>query len=179
MAFPHIPQIGGREASAPCATAWAVGVVMVVTPCPAREAHRVLAAAAAAAHIGVEGLAAAMAAAAWGVKAPKRVERALRRAVEAARTAGADGAGTSPARPLVPSRERTQEALGRFRGCRAWLWADPADAAARRAMDDATYTLCVLMGRPTAHEALRAAELRLADGAHHAPRGMDETGLAV
>ncbi|WP_371679993.1 DUF5133 domain-containing protein [Streptomyces sp. NBC_01276] len=150
-----------------------------MTPCPAREAHRVLAAAAAAAHIGVEGLAAAMAAAAWGVKAPKGVERALRRAVEAARTAGAEGAGTVPARPLVPSRERTQEALGRFRGCRAWLWADPADAGARRAMDDATYTLCVLMGRPTAHEALRAAELRLADGAHHAPRGMDGTGLAV
>lgn len=181
MAFPHIPQIGGREASAPCATVWAVGVVMVVTPCPAREAHRVLAAAAAAAHIGVEGLAASMAAAAWGVKAPKGLERALRRAVEAARTPGADGAGAgaAPARPLVPSRERTEEALARFRGCRAWLWADPADERARRAMDDATYTLCVLMGRPTAYEALRAAELRLADGAHHAPREMDGTGLAV
>lgn len=131
-----------------------------------------LAAAAGAAHLTVEELASAMAAGARGAVVPRRVERALRRAVAAARTAGPCSAA---ARPLVPSRARTEEALGRFRASRARLRAAPADAEARQAMDDATYTLCVLMGRPTPYEALRAAELRLAP----APEELPRPGLAV
>ncbi|MFD8981567.1 DUF5133 domain-containing protein [Streptomyces sp. NPDC059564] len=178
MAFPHIPQNGGHEAATPCAAVWAVGVVMVVTPCSVREAHRVLAAAAGAAHVTVEELAAAMAASWRGAAVPAGVQRALRRAVVAARTAGPCAAA---ARPLVPSRARTEEALARFRSSRVRLWAAPADAEARQAMDDATYTLCVLMGRPTPHEALRAAELRLAPEPAPAPaaESLPEPGLAV
>ncbi|MER5810513.1 DUF5133 domain-containing protein [Streptomyces sp. NPDC002033] len=181
MASPRIPQTGGGEASAPCAAEWAVGVVMVMTPCAERDAHRVLAAAAAAARVTAEELAVALAAAGpRGKGLPKGVERALRRAVVAARTAGPAQARVAPARPLVPSRARTEEALGRFRACRARLRAAPGEARARRAMDDATYTLCVLLGRPTAHEALHAARLRLAAlPATPPPEDLLPAGVAV
>ncbi|MEU9003696.1 hypothetical protein, partial [Streptomyces sp. NPDC048551] len=97
MASPRIPQTGGGEASAPCAAEWAVGVVMVMTPCAERDAHRVLAAAAAAARVTAEELAVALAAAGpRGKGLPKGVERALRRAVVAARTAGPAQARVAP-----------------------------------------------------------------------------------
>ncbi|MET9857328.1 DUF5133 domain-containing protein [Streptomyces sp. NPDC006450] len=130
-----------------------------MTPCTARDARRILAAAADLAHSTTDGLAAAMVAGTRGERVPAHVERAVRRAVEAARTPGV------PSRHpvgLMPARARTEEVLTRLRGQQARLAARPDDPAERRAMDDAAYTLCVLMGRPTVHMAVLAALEHLA-----------------
>ncbi|MBT2470652.1 DUF5133 domain-containing protein [Streptomyces sp. ISL-66] len=93
---------------------------------------------------------------------PVRLERALRHAVKAART---PTRARTPQTGIRPNRERAEEVLSRLRGCQARLLATPADPGALRAMDDAAYTLCVLMGRPTAHGAVLAAEALLAEPA--------------
>ncbi|MFI5761753.1 DUF5133 domain-containing protein [Streptomyces sp. NPDC051563] len=138
----------------------ALGMLMATTPCSARDALRILATAADLAGVRGADLAAALTATAGGTALPTRYERALRHAVEAARTR-APAAGTRPA-GLAPNPARTEEVLTRLRGCQARLAASPQDPAALRAMDDTAYTLCVLMGRPTAHEAVSAAEEQLA-----------------
>ncbi|MGW0749168.1 DUF5133 domain-containing protein [Streptomyces sp. NPDC002587] len=136
-------------------TAWAVGMLMATTPCTARDARHILAAAADLAHTTPDALAAVLVAGARGTPVPVHFERAVRRAMEAART---------PAPPagrrigLTPSRTRTEEVLTRLRGCQAGLAATPGDPVALWAMDDAAYTLCVLMGRASVHEAVLAAE---------------------
>ncbi|MGW6393260.1 DUF5133 domain-containing protein [Streptomyces sp. NPDC055103] len=135
---------------------------MAMTPCSARDAQRILEAAADLVQLAVDDLATVMTAAATGRPVPRRVERALMRAVEAARLSPPSAA----ARPgLTPSRGRTERVLARLRDCRARLETAPEDPAAVRAMDDAVYTLCVLMGRATTHEAVLAAERRLAASA--------------
>ncbi|MEU6312831.1 DUF5133 domain-containing protein [Streptomyces sp. NPDC047014] len=130
---------------------------MALTPCGAREARLVLAAVAELVQAPAPDVAAALYAGARGEPVPQRWERALRRAVKALRAhVGVRGVG------LLPSRARTEEVLARFRACRELLRAAPGDAVARGAMDDAAYTLCVLMGRSTVPEAVTAAEAHLA-----------------
>ncbi|WP_328965490.1 DUF5133 domain-containing protein [Streptomyces virginiae] len=151
----------GPPAAAP--TARAVGMLMAATPCGARDAHRILAAAASLVRTTPDAVAAAVVEGSYGTPVPLHVERAVRRAMKAARTSG------RPAGSLVgilPARTRVEEVLTRLRGCRTRLGVTPEDPAALRAMDDAAYTLCVLMGRPTVHEAVLAAEAHLA---HLAP----------
>ncbi|CAM5318834.1 hypothetical protein SAVIM338S_00726 [Streptomyces avidinii] len=152
----------GRPLLARPTTASAVGMLMAATPCSVRDAEQILAVAADLADVNVLDLAAAMAAGPGSGSLPVRLERALRQAVGAARAprrAGAPPAGTG----IQPNRERAEEVLSRLRGCQARLLATPADPGALRAMDDAAYTLCVLMGRPTAHGAVAAAEALLAE----------------
>ncbi|MFF5449427.1 DUF5133 domain-containing protein [Streptomyces sp. NPDC012888] len=133
-------------------------MLMAATPCSARQAQRILAVAAAKAGVPVPEAAAALVARTEEVPLPARLERALRRAVRAARTP-AEQDTVRPFPPgLVPNRARTEEVLARFRVCRKRLQGAPGDLEARRAMEDATYTLCVLMGRPTATEAVAAAQ---------------------
>ncbi|MFD9454007.1 DUF5133 domain-containing protein [Streptomyces sp. NPDC059985] len=134
---------------------------MASTPCTARHARLILATAADLAQVSVTDLAGAMAAApADGpAPAPGRVVRALHRAVEAARS---PSTSPPPSSGPPPSRTRTEEVLSRLRGCQARLTNTPHDPGAVRAMDDAAHTLCVLMGRPSAHEAVLAAERHLA-----------------
>ncbi|MFF4426508.1 DUF5133 domain-containing protein [Streptomyces sp. NPDC001549] len=131
---------------------------MAATPCTARDAHRILEAAAHLARTTPDALAAAMVAGTGGTPVPAHIERALCRAVDAGRT---PVPGVGPGCVLTPARARTQEALTGLRGCQARLAAAPDDPAAQRAMDDAGYTLCVLMGRATLYEAVLAAEARL------------------
>ncbi|MFI7355888.1 DUF5133 domain-containing protein [Streptomyces avidinii] len=148
----------GPPAGAPT-TVRAVGMLMAATPCGARDAHRILEAAADLVRTTPDAVAAAVVGGSCGTPVPVHVERAVRRAMEAARTSG------RPAGPLVgllPARTRVEEVLTRLRGCRARLGVAPEDPTALRAMDDAAYTLCVLMGRPTVHEAVLAAEAHLA-----------------
>ncbi|MEU2117404.1 DUF5133 domain-containing protein [Streptomyces sp. NPDC016459] len=147
-----------QPSTTPTAAARAVGVLMAATPCTTRDAKRILAAAADLARINVHDLAVAVVAGTEGTPLPARIERALRRAVEAARTSKASAPASVG---LAPNRQRTEEVLTRLRGCRARLAAEPGDPAAARAMDDAAYTLCVLMGRPTTHDAVLAAERHL------------------
>ncbi|MFC9247707.1 DUF5133 domain-containing protein [Streptomyces sp. NPDC057136] len=132
-----------------------------MTPCSRRDAKRVLAMAAETAHLTPAAMAAAMVAGSRGVPIPAHVERALRGAMETART---------PAPPpeavrgvaLLPSRPRTEQVLSEFRKRQALLAASPSDRSARQALDDAAYTLCVLLGRTTVHDAVDAAEQHLA-----------------
>ncbi|GFN00930.1 hypothetical protein Sfulv_57400 [Streptomyces fulvorobeus] len=134
---------------------------MAMTPCARRDAKRVLAVAAETAHLTPAAMAAAMVAGSRGAPVPAHVERALRGAMEAART---------PALPsdavrgvaLLPSRARTEQVLTEFRKRQALLAAAPSDRSARQALDDAAYTLCVLLGRTTVRDAVDAAELHLA-----------------
>lgn len=155
-----VPDAARPLPAPPAAVARAVGMVMAVTPCPAREALRILEAAADLAHVTVEFLAAVMTARTADAPLPVHLDRAVRHAIEAARTP----APPTAARPaaLTPSPTRTEEVLTRLRGCQARLAAQPGDPGAVRAMDDAAYVLCVLMGRPVTHEAVLAAEEQLA-----------------
>ncbi|MFD6229205.1 DUF5133 domain-containing protein [Streptomyces sp. NPDC060232] len=139
-------------------------MVMATAPCGTREARLVLAAAAERAQVPVADFAAAVVAGAHGEPVPARWDRALRRAVEAllCPRPGQEGGRGVRGVGLLPSRARTGEVLARFRVSRERLAAAPGDGTARRAMDDVAYTLCVLMGRSTVHEAVLAAELHLA-----------------
>ncbi|AZM87382.1 DUF5133 domain-containing protein [Streptomyces sp. W1SF4] len=138
---------------------WALGLVMAATPCSAREAKQILLTAAERARITAAQAAEAMVAGSLGLPVPGRVQRALHRAVQAARTPLPRGAFQGVG--ILPSRLRTEEVLTRLRGCQARLAAAPTDPGTLRAMDDVAYTLCVLMGRPTTHEAVLAAERHL------------------
>ncbi|MEU9092790.1 DUF5133 domain-containing protein [Streptomyces sp. NPDC048428] len=167
--LPRNPESGGRSPSTAGVVsaaqppidepraAWAVGTVMAVTPCSARDARRVLGAAAKTAGITSAEVAAAMAADARGVAMPAHVERALHRAVAMARTVSHRAVCVG----LMPSRARTAEVLAEFRHCQSRLTAAPSDMRARQALDDAAYTLCVLLGRTGVHEAVLAAEQHL------------------
>ncbi|WP_371604474.1 DUF5133 domain-containing protein [Streptomyces sp. NBC_01220] len=171
--IPRNPEPGGGNTSPEAAAsaaqppidepraAWAVGTVMAAIPCSARDAGRVLGAAARAAGVTSAELAAAMAADARGVAMPARVERALHRAVAAARALPPRAAYVG----LMPSRARTAEVLEEFRGCQSRLTDAPSDMRARQALDDAAYTLCVLLGRTGVHDAVLAAEEHLTTGA--------------
>lgn len=140
----------------------AIGMIMAITPCSARDARLVLASAAAAAHVSEAELAAAMGAATQGVATPVHVERALRHAVDCARSPQSPSPAVTAPVVMRASRAGTEEVLVRFRACQARLAAEPGSEEARREMDDVTYTLCVLMGRSRAHEAVRVAMDRLA-----------------
>ncbi|MFE7415108.1 DUF5133 domain-containing protein [Streptomyces laurentii] len=59
---------------------------------------------------------------------------------------------------LLPDRTTVSRLLRAFRALERTVPARPHDPAARRRLEDTTYTLCVLMGERTAGAAVRAAE---------------------
>ncbi|MGW1763811.1 anti-sigma factor antagonist [Streptomyces sp. NPDC002073] len=124
----------------------AVGMVMAGTPCLADDAERILACAAALACTTVAEFARALVAS-GGAPLPTRLDRCLRQSVAAGRSSAA-----RPAPPasdlLLPALAETEHALGRFFDARIRLRSAPADEEARRALEDAVYTLCVLMSQP-------------------------------
>ncbi|MEU9094944.1 DUF5133 domain-containing protein [Streptomyces sp. NPDC048428] len=134
---------------------------MAATPCSALQAAQILATAAEGAHVTPGQAAAAMIAGSRGATVPTHLERSLRRAIGNARTPSLAAARVA----LLPSRRRTEEVLAEFRRCRSRLAASPPDEAARRAVDDAAYTLCVMLGRTSVHDAVLAAEQHLASPA--------------
>ncbi|MFD3539002.1 DUF5133 domain-containing protein [Streptomyces sp. NPDC058662] len=139
-------------------TAQALGMIMALTPCTAREARTVLTAASETAGVTPMAVALALVDGSRGGVVPSGVERGLRLAIGAARVSPA-----SPVRGLLPCPERTADALARFRECRRRVRETPWDEGARSELDDAAYTLCVLMARRTVHEAVLAAMRHLAE----------------
>ncbi|WP_158710120.1 DUF5133 domain-containing protein [Streptomyces katrae] len=128
---------------------------MATTPATAHGAECILSTAAAQAGLPEAVLAAAMREALRGAPVPARAERALREAAQAARiqTTGFPASGPY----LLPLRTDAEKTLGRFFEARLRLTAAPADPDARRAFEDVLFTLCVLMGRPSAPQALHEA----------------------
>ncbi|MFE2167746.1 DUF5133 domain-containing protein [Streptomyces sp. NPDC059447] len=141
------------------AVLWAVGTLMATTPATARQAEHILSAAAARAGLPETVLASAVLDVSRGAPVLARAERALRQAVRMARSPHS-APSSSPC--LLPLRDDAEKALGRFFETRLRLTAAPSDLAARGAFEDSLFTLCVLMGRPCAaealHEAVRYAE---------------------
>ncbi|WP_121017019.1 DUF5133 domain-containing protein [Streptomyces sp. 3211.6] len=89
---------------------------------------------------------------------PGRLEEAVRSAVEQARCSP-DHRTEAPGR-LRPQPHAVREQLARFRALRRRLLAAPDDSRLQTGLQDAAYTLCVLIGRTTAYSAPQEAELR-------------------
>ncbi|MET9678589.1 DUF5133 domain-containing protein [Streptomyces sp. NPDC006482] len=65
---------------------------------------------------------------------------------------------------LLPDRNTVDRLLRHYRTQERSVLARPCDLSVRRRFEDTAYTLCVLMGERTAHEAVRAAERYVAHG---------------
>ncbi|MET9568702.1 DUF5133 domain-containing protein [Streptomyces virginiae] len=149
-----------QERLAEPARSWAVGMLMATLPGPAYSAEQVLSAVAARTGLPVTEVARAMVAESRGTPLPVGLEQALNHAVQAARGSIAPrGPGTY----LTPNRADAERALSRFFDARLRLRAAPSDPEARRAVDDAIYTLCVLMAQPSPYAAVNEA-LQYTDG---------------
>jgi hypothetical protein len=59
---------------------------------------------------------------------------------------------------LLPAKNEVARHLRRYRMWERLMLASPADHAAREHFEDSGYTLCVLMGKRCAREAVTAAE---------------------
>ncbi|MGW7330919.1 DUF5133 domain-containing protein [Streptomyces sp. NPDC054840] len=129
-------------------------------PGPVHLAEQVLSAAATETGLPVSEVARAMVADSRGAPLPIDVEQALHHAVQAARSGSAPRVSGSY---LMPNRADAERALGRFFDARLRLRAAPSDPEARRAVDDAVYTLCVLMAQPSPYAAVNDA-LQYTDG---------------
>ncbi|MEU9233999.1 DUF5133 domain-containing protein [Streptomyces subrutilus] len=162
MSVDVMPPVRSQEEFAPRAVipsqpakSWAVGTLMATVPGSAHLAEQVLSAAATRASLSVTEVAKAMVAGSRGTPLPADVLRALDDSVQAARRPN-----TAPRRSgsyLMPTREDAGRALARFFDARVRLCAAPDDEEARRAVDDAVYTLCVLMAQPTPFAAVNEA----------------------
>ncbi|WP_221362129.1 DUF5133 domain-containing protein [Streptomyces beigongshangae] len=65
---------------------------------------------------------------------------------------------------LLPAKDEIARHLELYRSWERMMLAAPADRAARGNFEDTGYTLCVLMGKRCAREAVHAAERYLAAG---------------
>ncbi|GHB56222.1 hypothetical protein GCM10010347_27850 [Streptomyces cirratus] len=144
----------GAAAAARARAEVATGILMALVPCSAETARRLLTAAAEEAGTTAEEGAAAAVALLSGPDEPTAVQQALRTAMRRARSGPQQEAGAR----LLPGADVLREQVARFRALRREVLKSPGDAALRRGLDDAVYTLCVMMGRRTPHDALKAAE---------------------
>jgi hypothetical protein len=65
---------------------------------------------------------------------------------------------------LLPAKNEVARHLRRYRAWERAMLASPTDRAARDRFEDSGYTLCVLMGKRCAREAVTAAERYLQTG---------------
>ncbi|WP_413760968.1 DUF5133 domain-containing protein [Streptomyces sp. MMBL 11-3] len=65
---------------------------------------------------------------------------------------------------LLPAKDEIARHLELYRAWERMMLAAPSDRAARGNFEDTGYTLCVLMGKRCAREAVHAAERYLAAG---------------
>ncbi|WP_324605312.1 DUF5133 domain-containing protein [Streptomyces sp. NRRL F-2664] len=144
----------------------ATGMVMALVPCTAERARRLLADAARAAGVTLPRMArTVIATRACPADVDPDCERALRAEIGHARSPQPP----SPPAPgtVLPAPDVLRRHLDHLRAVRRRTLAAPDDPALRAALEDAAYTLCVLMGQRHAHGALLAAEERVA--AHRLP----------
>lgn len=154
---PHTP-VDRVPLSARTDTARAVGVVMSVVPCGIGTARHVLAQTGLATHGDTRLAAEAVLALIRGRDPQDPVQQALRTAVVAARTAPGP-----EVRRIHPDSDVLRAHLARFGRLRHLALTSPSDPVVQARLDDAAYTLCVLVGSRTPHAALRAAREFLAE----------------
>ncbi|WP_063838086.1 DUF5133 domain-containing protein [Streptomyces yangpuensis] len=153
-------------AAAGAALATATGMVMAMVPCTAGSARRVLGDAARAAGVTLRLMARTVVATrACPAEVDPDCERALRTAIGYARAPQPLSPPTEGT--VLPAPDVLRRHLEHLRAVRRRTLAAPDDPALRAALEDAAYTLCVLMGQRHAHGALLAAEERVA--AHRLP----------
>ncbi|MDJ0385607.1 DUF5133 domain-containing protein [Streptomyces sp. G-G2] len=158
---PRLPPPSGPFA-ARSDTARAVGVVMSLVPCGTETARHVLARTARATEGDAHRAAEAVLALIRGRDPHDPVQQALRTAIVAARTMPGPGPGPGAQR-IRPGLDVLRAHLARFRELRRLALTTPSDPAVQARLDDAAYTLCVLVGNRTPHAALRTARLLLAE----------------
>ncbi|MET9857605.1 DUF5133 domain-containing protein [Streptomyces sp. NPDC006450] len=148
------PQAQDVRATAACAA----GVLMALVPCTSAKARRMLDEVAMGAGTDVRGAAEAVLDAQTGKPLAPAVEDVLRHVLALARNLPAPPAGSwSPPEPDV-----LRQHVNHLRAVRRRAMAAPGDANVRGEMEEAAYTLCVVMGQRSAHGALLAAEELLA-----------------
>lgn len=157
---PHPAAAEGGSAAAATARAVlgrATGVVMSLVPCTAETARRIILGAAQAAGVTLEVMASTGAAMQTVVgEVDPALEQSLRTVIGYAQVPPTPlPAGTAA---LLPSPFVLRGHLSHLRAVRRRTLTAPDDPAQRAALDDAVYTLCVLMGQRSAHGALLAAE---------------------
>ncbi|MEV0414136.1 DUF5133 domain-containing protein [Streptomyces sp. NPDC050448] len=135
----------------------AVTVLMAVVPCGADTARQILADTARATRVTPLETAEAVLTLGGCRELPAPLGKALKAAMDAARSATAPV--TQPYTRLLPDPQAIGELLKRHRGLRRRALAAPHELDVRNELDDATYTLCILMGQRNAYIALRSAEL--------------------
>ncbi|MFE0577456.1 DUF5133 domain-containing protein [Streptomyces sp. NPDC058874] len=160
---------GGADADGAAdraALAAATGTVMALVPCTGERARRVLGNAAQAAGVTLPAMARTVLATRTGPgDADPDCERALHAEIGHARSPHPPGPPASGT--LLPAPHVLRRHLNHLRAVRRRTLAAPEDPALRAAMEDAAYTLCVLMGQRNTHSALLAAEELVA--AHRLP----------
>ncbi|MFG2989635.1 DUF5133 domain-containing protein [Streptomyces sp. NPDC048257] len=151
---------GADPMAAQAAVGRATGVLMALVPCTADTARRIIVDTAQAAATTPQTMADAVVAMFTDRYVVPSLERALHTAIARAQTPPAPVAGTSPR--LLPNTFALRRHLNHLRAARRRALSSPDDPGARRDLDDAAYTLCVLMGQRGTHAALLAAEAYLA-----------------
>lgn len=159
---PHRHPAGGNAppdaVSVRAALGRATGTVMALVPCTAETARRILAQAARTAGVTPQRMA-QTAAALRGPRddgADPALEHALRAVIGHAQTPPTPI--TAATAGLLPPPVALRRHLNHLRAARRRTLAAPEDPALRTELEDAAYTLCVLMGQRSAHGALLAAE---------------------
>ena len=79
---------------------------------------------------------------------------------------------------LLPAKDEVARYLELYRAWERMMLAAPTDRAARGNFEDTGYTLCVLMGKRCAREAVHAAERYLSPGRGARRRRRTEDGSA-
>ncbi|KPI20543.1 hypothetical protein OV450_0009 [Actinobacteria bacterium OV450] len=163
-----------RMAPAP-STDRATGILMALVPCTVATARRILADAAASAGVELHEVVAGVHAMRTGEPVTAAVDEALHRAVDRARTPPV----AASASWLSPQPDVLRRHVNHVRAARRRALAAPDDAGVRSELEDAAYTLCVLMGQRSAHGALLAAEELIAANRLGASphRGREPEGL--
>ncbi|MCJ0869741.1 DUF5133 domain-containing protein [Streptomyces sp. AP-93] len=155
---PAAPAEPPRPQEVRATAARAVGVLMALVPCTAAKARRILAEVVMVTGTEVREAAEAVLAVRTGEPVAPAVESVLRHVLAQARTLPDPPAGSwSPPEPDLLRRH-----VNHLRAARRRALAAPGDASVRSELEEAAYTLCVLMGQRSAHGALLAAEQLIA-----------------
>lgn len=151
---PAAPVAPLRPTEVRATAARAAGALMALVPCTAGKARRLLTEVAMDMGTDLREAAEAVLAARAGEPVAPAVEGVLRDVLARARTLPGPPAGTwSPPDPDTLRRHVNQLCAARRRALEA-----PGDAGVRSELEEAAYTLCVVMGQRSAHGALLAAQ---------------------